>query len=144
HGASYFYALTAIMPNVGWEVHPTIRHGTLSEWLVKTVDPVIAAAGGGLGCSVIAEAYLNFGWVGGPLWLMLLGYGLSWLFMKSDGTDPARLALAASFLSFFFVFARGEAAIVARGLVWYALAPYLLAVLLTKRSRQNSQTGPAL
>lgn len=135
YGASYFYALTAVVPNLGWAIHPSIQHGLLSEWLVKTVDPVVAAAGGGLGFSFIAEAYLNFGWFGGPLWLAMVGFALSWLFLKADSADPARLALAASFLSFFFVFARGEAAIVARGLVWYALLPYLLAALLTTRKR---------
>jgi oligosaccharide repeat unit polymerase len=142
NGASYFFALAAIIPNLGWAVHPSIQHGLLSEWLVKTVDPVIAAAGGGLGFSFIAEAYLNFGWFGGPLWLGAVGFGLCWLFLKADGADPARHALAASFLAFFFVFARGEAAIVARGLVWYALLPYLLAVILTTRKRlRQSRRG---
>ncbi len=139
YGASYLYALTAVIPNVGWAVHPSVAHGLLSEWLVKTVDPFIAAAGGGLGFSFIAEAYLNFGWYGGPLWLGVVGFALSWLFLKADGGDPARQALAASFLSFFFVFARGEAAIVARGLVWYAVFPYLLAVAVTIRSRKRGQ-----
>jgi len=69
YGISYLYALTAIMPNIGWKVHPSVAHGLLSEWLVKTVDPVVAAAGGGLGFSFIAEAYLNFGPFGGPVWL---------------------------------------------------------------------------
>jgi hypothetical protein len=68
---------------------------------------------------------------------------LSWLFLRADGADPARHALAASFLSFFLVFARGEAAIVVRGLVWYAVLPYLLAVLLTTRNRlRNTARGP--
>jgi hypothetical protein len=44
--------------------------------------------------------------------------------------------LTASFLSFFFIFSRGEAAIVARGLVWYAILPYLLATVLTMRKRR--------
>jgi oligosaccharide repeat unit polymerase len=139
YGTSYLYAATAILPNLGWTVHPSVAHGLLSDWLVKTVDPFIAAAGGGLGFSFIAEAYLNFGWFGGPLWLGVVGFALSWLFLKADGADPARQALAASFLSFFFVFARGEAAIVIRGLVWYALLPYVFAVLLTnRRSRRES------
>jgi oligosaccharide repeat unit polymerase len=133
YGMSYLYAALAILPNIGWEIHPSVAHGLLSDWLIRTVDPVVASAGGGLGFSFIAEAYLNFGWFGGPLWLGVVGYAVCWVFSQADGEDPAKHGLTASFLSFFFVFSRGESAIVARGLVWYAVVPYLLAVLLTVR-----------
>jgi oligosaccharide repeat unit polymerase len=133
YGLSYLYALTAILPNIGWEVHPSISHGLLSDWLVRTVDPVVAAAGGGLGFSFIAEAYMNFGWFGGPIWIGLIGYALCRLFLRADVTDPAKQAFTASFLAFFFVFARGESAIIARGLVWYSVIPYLLVSILTAR-----------
>jgi oligosaccharide repeat unit polymerase len=135
YGESYLYALTTIIPNLGWAVHPSVSHGLLSDWLINTVDRVTAAAGGGLGFSFIAEAYLNFGTFGGPIWLGLTGFALVWLFLKADGNDPAKHAFAASFLSFLFVFTRGESAIVARGLVWYALVPYALACLMTVSSR---------
>jgi oligosaccharide repeat unit polymerase len=138
-GASYWYALVAVIPNIGWDIHPTVAHGLLSDWLIKTVDPVVARAGGGLGVSFVAEAYLNFGWIGTPLWLGLVGFALSRLFLKADGADPARHAFAASFLSFFFIFARGEAAIVARGLIWYAVVPYLLVALFTVRARKEAR-----
>ncbi|HVO71373.1 MAG TPA: O-antigen polysaccharide polymerase Wzy [Aggregatilineaceae bacterium] len=137
YGVSYLYAALAVVPNIGWEVHPSIAHGLLSDWLIRTVDPVVASAGGGLGFSFIAEAYLNFGWFGGPFFLALIGYTVCWIFSKADGDDPANHALTASFLSFFFVFSRGESAIVARGLVWYAILPYLLAAVLTIRRRKG-------
>ena len=137
YGVSYLYAALAVVPNIGWEVHPSIAHGLLSDWLIRTVDPVVASAGGGLGFSFIAEAYLNFGWFGGPFFLALIGYTVCWIFSKADGDDPANHALTASFLSFFFVFSRGESAIVARGLVWYAILPYLLAAVLTIRHRKG-------
>ncbi len=137
-GASYVYAVAAVIPNLGWEVHPSVAHGLLSDWLISTVDPVVFNSGGGLGFSCIAEAYLNFGWIGGPLWLGFLGFWMAWLFLAADGADPAKHALAASFLSFLFVFARGESAIVARGLIWYAVVPYLLVTALTisRRARK--------
>jgi len=134
-GVSYLYAIVSVMPNLGWEVHPTVAHGLLCDWLIGIVDPVIANSGGGLGFSFIAEAYLNFGWYGGPLWLGVIGFFVATLFLAADGADPARQALVASFLSFFLVFARGESAIVARGLIWYAVAPFLLAKILTVRGR---------
>jgi oligosaccharide repeat unit polymerase len=136
-GTSYLYSLVAMVPNLGWEVHPSVAHGLLSDWLVRTVEPMVAAAGGGLGYSFIAEAYLNFGWFGAPIWLAFIGYLLMRLFMQSDTSDPARHAMVASFLSFFFVFTRGESAIVVRGLVWYACLPYLLAAILTIRGRRR-------
>jgi len=140
-GVSYLYAATAIVPNLGWEVHPSVAHGLLCDWLTKTVEPMVAASGGGLGFSFVAEAYLNFGWYGGPIWLGIAGYLFSRLFLQADSDDPAKQALVASFLSFFLVFARGESAIVMRGLVWYAVIPYLAAAVLTygHRWRANRQ-----
>ena len=131
YGMSYLSAVFAVVPNLGWEVHPSVEHGMLADWLIRTVDPSVAAGGGGLGFSFIAEAYLNFGWIGGPIWLGVIGYSLCWFFSKSDGDDPAKHALVASFLSFFLLYARSESAAVSRGLVWYAILPYLLVTLLT-------------
>jgi len=135
-GVSYLYGASAIIPNLGWEVHPGVAHGLLCDWLTRTVEPTVAATGGGLGFSFIAEAYLNFGWAGGLVWLAIVGYLCVRLFLQADTLDPARQALVASFLSFFFVFARGESAIVVRGLVWYALVPYLLAAVLAASTRR--------
>ena len=137
YGTSYLYAALVVVPNVGWDLHPSVVHGLLGDWLIRTVDPGIAAGGGGLGFSFLAEAYLNFGWVGAPVWLGLMGFVLSLIFVRADGDDPARHALIASFLSFFFLFARGESATVVRGLVWYAAVPYILAALLTVRNRRR-------
>jgi oligosaccharide repeat unit polymerase len=137
HGTSYLYAASTIVPNLGWEVHPGKAHGLLSDWLVQTVEPAVAAAGGGLGYSFIAEAFLNFGWVGGPIWLAFLGFGVTRLFLLADAADPARRAFVASFLCSFLVFARGESATVVRGVVWYALVPYLLVLAISVRRRRR-------
>ena len=137
YGTSYLYAALVVVPNVGWDLHPSVAHGLLGDWLIRTVDPGLAAGGGGLGFSFLAEAYLNFGWPGAPLWLGIMGFVLCFIFVRADGDDPARHALIASFLSFFFLFARGESATVVRGLVWYAAVPYVLAALLTVRSRRR-------
>jgi hypothetical protein len=60
---------------------------------------------------------------------------LTSLLLTADGADAAKQALVGSFLSFFFLFARGESAIVARGLIWYAVVPYLLVTALVIRGR---------
>lgn len=131
YGVSYLYALSNIVPNLGWSVHPSVAHGTLSDWLVKTVEPGTAAAGGGLGYSFLAEAYLNFGWFGAPLWMGIFGYFIARVFLMADSGDPAKQALVASFLSFFLILPRGESAFVVRAFAWYAMIPFLLAVVLT-------------
>lgn len=135
-GVSYWYALLTLMPNFGGDLHPSVAHGSLSVWLIRTVDPVIAAAGGGLGYSFIAEAYLNFGWIGTPVWLTILGYLLCRIFLVADSSDLAKQAMIASFLSSIVLLPRGESAIVVRGLVWYAVVPYLMTTSIANRLRR--------
>lgn len=125
-GASYYYALLTVFPNAFWSIHPSVARGIASEWLVKTVDPETARIGGGMGYSFIAEAYLNFGWWGAPIVLILMGFFFGSMVLWADRSgDIARLAMIASFLSFFLVFPRGESIQVVRALVWYSFLPYL-------------------
>lgn len=126
-GASYLYAMLAALPNIGWDVHPTTAHGTLSNWLVRTVEPMTAKRGGGLGYSFIAEAYANFGWAGVPVVLLVIGWGAGRLSAAtSNNRNPAALAMAATLLSFALIYARAETADFIRNVCWYAAAPYLL------------------
>ena len=125
-GAQYFFAATTLIPNLFWTIHPAVAHGLAGDWLVWLVDPSFASQGGGFGYSFIAEAYLNFGWLG-PLFLALVGFLFAKLvFWACRDGAPARLAVVASFLTFVIFWARGEAIDVVRPLVWYALFPYLL------------------
>jgi hypothetical protein len=101
----------------------------------------MAAHGGGLGFSFIAEAYLNFGWTGAPLILALIGLAMSWLFHWAESSaDPARKAVMASFLSFFLLYARGESATCVRAMVWYSLVPYLVVCLLSRRENLKARS----
>ncbi len=138
-GIGYLYALLTMMPNLFWQVHPTIAHGLAGRWLVETVAPLTAELGGGYGYSFIAEAYLNFGWVGAPLCLGLIGwlYGkLVWWGQTND--DHAKIAMVASFLTFSLIYARSESATIVRPLLWYALLPFLLVQVINRVSRKAS------
>jgi oligosaccharide repeat unit polymerase len=140
-GAQYLYAASSLMPNLFWDLHPAVKHGYAGDWVTWIVDPAFAASGGSLGYSFIAEAYLNWGWVGGPLFLGLVGFLLAKLFYWGCATgDPAKLMVAACFLNFVIFWARGEALNVVRPLVWYALVPYLLVLLVAYLNRR--QLGP--
>lgn len=137
-GAQYFFAAFTLVPNLFWTIHPAIAHGLASDWLVWLVDPNFAAQGGGFGYSFIAEAYLNWGWVGAPLFLGVVGYCFAKLIFWGGRTGaPAKLAVVASFLSFVIFWARGESIDVVRPLIWYSLGPYLLVRLVAAIDRRR-------
>ncbi len=138
YGAGYGYALLALIPNLFWDIHPAVVNQP-SRWLVQTVAPFLAAQGGGLGYSLIAEAYLNFGWFGAPIVVGVIGFLYAKLVLWGDRSDrPARLAMLAAFLSFFLMYARSDATGILRFLVWYSLLPYLAVQVLTQRSRRRT------
>lgn len=130
-GSGYFYALLTVVPNLFWDVHPSIAHGLPSDWLIWMVDPYQARLGGGFGFSFIAEAYLNFGWFGAPLALGVVGllYARLILWSIRDG-NLARMTMLACFVSFFPFYVRQEASSQIRILVWYSILPYFGAYLI--------------
>jgi oligosaccharide repeat unit polymerase len=123
YGLGYLRATMTLVPSLYW-----VTTETYSSWLVWTVAPRFASLGGGLGFSFIAEAYANFGWIGSVVFTFLLGYALSRLARWVDlSEDPARRALAASFIAFTIQYARGESAGEIGRLFWAVLVPYLVA-----------------
>jgi oligosaccharide repeat unit polymerase len=128
-GRSYLYALLTVVPNLFWDIHPTVAHGRPSHWLIWTIDPYTATRGGTIGYSFIAEAYLNLGWIGVPVLLGLGGFFYARFILWASQPDaPARLALAACVACFLTFYARAGADEVFRGLVWYSFLPYALVV----------------
>ena len=139
-GASYLYATFSIFPNLFWDIHPSVARGSPSVWLVKTAEPDIAAKGGGLGYSYIAEAYFNFGWWGGPIVLFLFGYALSALVCWSQFSgDPVKIAAAATFFASLVGYVRSDSQSVIRPLFWYSLFPYLMVKWLQSRSKTDER-----
>lgn len=126
-GADYFYALLTLIPNFFGKLHPTIARGLPEHWLTEQINPYFHNAGGSYGFSFIAEAYLNFGWIGAPIALAIIGFLFTKLILWAvkSSEDPAKMAMVASFLSVFLFYARAESALIVRGLVWYSLIPYL-------------------
>lgn len=142
-GSGYLYSLFAIIPNLFWRLHPSIARETAAYWLVNTVAPNIAEHGGGLGYSFIAEAYFNFSWIGAPIILGLISYlFMKFVFWGTKDKNSSKLAIVASFLSFFLFYARSDSTIMIRALIWYSLFPYsmvyLIALLRQKSSSKNN------
>lgn len=133
-GMSYMVALTTVFPNLFWDLHPAIQAGLPSYWLIKEIDPVAANAGFGLGYSMIAEAYLNFSWIGAPIAMAGLGYLLAgfvcWVFERPDAL---RLAMQAILMLFVLFIPRAESQVVVRELFWVGLMLYLFVLRLVHR-----------
>ncbi|MBD2361832.1 O-antigen polysaccharide polymerase Wzy [Anabaena minutissima FACHB-250] len=134
-GTDYLYALLTLVPNYFGAIHPTVARGIPEQWLVEEINPYFAMHGGSYGFSFIAEAYLNFGWIGTPIALGIMGF----LFAKftlwiSKSGEPAKMAMLASFLSFFLFFPRAESALLIRPLLWYSFLPYWIVSWLSKKT----------
>jgi oligosaccharide repeat unit polymerase len=138
-GRSYAYGALTLIPNLFWEIHPTIAHGTPNTWLAWTVDTYNASRGGGLGYSFIAEEYYNAGWLGVALGSALIGFAFSRLVAwVSNPEDLARVACTATILAFTLKYVRSDCSEVIRGIVWYAFGPYALVKMLSaKRSSRG-------
>ncbi len=140
YGLSYLLASTTPVPNLFWDVHPAQAHGSYATWITAEVDPVTAAAGGGLGFSMLAEAYANFGPAGAPLLFLVLGFAFAAFIAKCRaGSRYGRLfeALALSVLLFL---PRSESNTTTRGLAWFVVVPYLA----TRKRSAGGSAEPAL
>ncbi len=140
-GMSYAVALTTIFPNLFWDLHPAIQAGLPSYWLMKEIDPIAANAGFTFGYSMVAEAYLNFSWIGAPIVMGGMGYFLAgfvcWVF---ESPDALRLATQAILMSFVLFVARAESHLVVRPMFWECLIPYLFVLYLVRRRVGSSWT----
>jgi hypothetical protein len=133
HGGDVLRLVTAAVPNLWWEVH-TSAEGSHGRWLVGRVNPWLEKQGWGLGFSIVAEAYMTGGIVGGPLMMLLLGAGFGRLIRWGTTGDPARVAALGGFLGFWLFVARAELSTMVRPLVWYALLPWA-AVIAIRHAR---------
>lgn len=138
-GASYLFAALTVVPNIfGTPLHPSTERGTPSEWLIRTVSYRVAMAGGGMGYSYIAESYLNFGWMGPPLVMVILGFALAALECAavSRNASSGIVCLMGVVVYFCVIYARAESASIVRGIVWCGVIPFLVLRLVYSSRRQ--------
>jgi oligosaccharide repeat unit polymerase len=129
-GMSVIVAILTLIPNVfSAGRHPALTmsgYDIPDYWLVREIDPDFAERGGSFGFSFIAEAYLNFGWLG----ILVLG-GLGFFYARFvqwavRDRDPLKMAIIAIFVSFFLFYPRGSCQMIFRPLIWYSMFPHLL------------------
>lgn len=130
YGAGYLRALTTVVPNLFWDTHPFAAEGSYSQWLVWRVEPLTASLGGGIGYSMIAEAYVN-GTLVGALAIMLVGGSLlAAAVARTRGRrDGIAIATEALLLGALLALPRGESSDVARPLMWNVLLPLAAATV---------------
>lgn len=130
-GLTYLSSLFAIFPNflIG-EIIPRI---SLSNWLMLTLNLSY-----GPGFSLLAEAYLNFSWIGGPF-MFLLGYIIAKLLNpKVNNSDYfiIKKILVCVFLYFIITAGRGDTLLIVRYEVFYVLTPFLMIYIVNKLLRK--------
>ena len=139
-GKGYAFALFTIMPSLFWSPHPSVARGIPSVWLTEAVDPFTADEGGSLGFSFIADAFLNFGAPGVPLFALLMGFAIVRLCQWAEGS-AARMATVATFTPWLLFSARSELDFLPRPLVWYGLCPYVLFLVVRLALPERISSG---
>ena len=137
YGKTYAFAGLTVLPNIfGTARHPSVERGTASDWLVRTVSYDTASSGGGLGYSFIAESYLNFGWMGPPLVMVLLGFGIVALeSFAARSASPAASSLMGVALYFGLIYARAESTDIVRSIVWCGFMPLAFLALFVAQKQ---------
>jgi oligosaccharide repeat unit polymerase len=128
-GSSFLVAVLTLIPNVfAAGRHPALTmtgYDIPDFWLVSEIDKEFFERGGSFGFSFIAEAYLNFGWFG-ILYMIALGFAFAkfvqWSMKDGDGV---KMAIVATFVSFFLFYPRGSVQMICRPFLWYAVFPYI-------------------
>jgi len=127
-GKTYGWALTQIVPNVFWDIHPGVGKG-IGAWLTEQYKRDRPQhMGGGVGSSFITEGYGNFG-VYALFLFFIIGAGLQYFVQWADRGDLTRWIVVGTTFSAAFLFVRGESHNFVRDLFWYGMGPYLLYLL---------------
>lgn len=138
YGVSYLMNLTEIIPNFFWTRHPAEVYGSLGRWLTKIVDPSFYEFGGALGYSCVAEAYINFSWIGIIAVAFLLGVIITkvenCVENNSYAVSYASWVIVANYL---LMYPRGELSTIVRGFFWYMLIPLIFTKLIRGNSRND-------
>lgn len=125
-GESYAHALLAGLPQAITGEYIANRD-TEESWLIQRVSAQTARISGGLGFSLIAEAYLNVGMFA-PLVLGAAGAVLARFATWSHAAGRSgRLALAACVLSMILFGARASSLSFVRRTLWLCVVPYAAA-----------------
>ena len=139
YGISYLMNLTTVIPNLFWARHPAEVYGSLGKWLTKIVDYSFWQFGGALGFSCVAEAYVNFGYIGIVAMGFLLGRVLQTVENKIEASGRAiNYASYAIVATYLLSYSRGEFSDLVRGIFWYMLIPRIFYKVVTNQKEKGN------
>lgn len=135
-GKTYFFSFLTIVPNIGlWDVHIGYLEANVNDWLQN-----VLGLSYGPGYSMVAEAYINFGWLG-LIFLFLLGAfigGLLYLINKRTLNDkPTLYIIIIVFLYFSIITTRNSFVANIRALFYYSFPIYLTSKILSSAEKKN-------
>ncbi|WP_175550472.1 O-antigen polysaccharide polymerase Wzy [Bacteroides luti] len=132
YGKSYLFSFTTLIPNINfWKIHPAVKESDLNAWLTKKVD-----MGYGTGFSMVAESYINFGWFGSIV-MLLMGYVFA-SFMnvsKIRNNDYAKFVFCMIIFWFTISTVRNSFISVVRGVCFFAWPIYAYIIYYTKHHK---------
>ncbi len=110
-----------------------------SSWITERTEPKAAARKGGLGFSIVAEAYINFGLAGAPLLLLLLGmfHGVAERALHGPRPDVLRASAFLILEIALLVHVRNSAVLYVRGTIWMLTLLGLCAFIVAFFSREQ-------
>ncbi len=140
-GQSYFDAFMRTIPNI-FGLRSIVGGSAAdspSSWLTETFNP----GGAGLGNSLIAEGYLNFGIIGVIAVPFLIGYFLK-RFDERAVLSPKTLAIYGILMKSLFWMVRNDSFVVIKPFCWMLCMLYVVPLIVpslryTKRKCQTSQ-----
>jgi hypothetical protein len=141
NGAGYGYAALTAVPNLFWAVHPSVAHGDYSTWLINEISPdTLYVYHISLGFSYMAEAFINFGWFG-LLVCLLIGMGVVRLEVWAQSGDITRNVVVGTSLAALLWWPRAEAYYEVRDFLWYGLLPFLVVGILARSASHRPRFG---
>nr|BCX01990.1 MAG: hypothetical protein KatS3mg041_2036 [Bacteroidota bacterium] len=141
-GRSYIAALGGPFPLVARLIGQVSFD--VNVWRLTTFYPSIYEAGGGLGFSPVAEAYLNFGVIGVFFHMFLFGYTIGRMYnrLRKKPTWSSLLLFAGSLPVFMLDGMRLTSASFAWKWIRIYLMPWIIFVVLKKLISERSRTLP--
>lgn len=118
-GSTYIDAVLRTVPNVGSAEGGVFVRVPPSRWLMMTTEPKADRRGHGFGFSIIAEAYMNFGVLGPPLVMGLLGWITRRMFDRAYfQRNPFRMLLFVIWTAGLANWVRNDSHVFAKPVVW--------------------------
>lgn len=123
-GASYLWALSTVLPNIGSGKHIAQSREDPSTWLAWQINPKQAVVGQAYGFSVIAEAFYNFSYIGVILIMFFLGYIFKKLETKNNEKSYISILVSAIVLQWSLWGVRNSAESIVRPIFWQIFIVY--------------------